>query len=67
LAWVVAGVGLLMLLLTIVFAVLRRSLGDLPGQTSWYGDVLFALAISVALIVGGFVAYRLPRNPSAGW
>jgi hypothetical protein len=66
LAWVVAGVGLLMLLLTILFAVLRRSLGNLPGQTSWYGDVLFALSISVALVVGGFVAYRLPRNP-IGW
>ncbi len=66
LAWVVAGVGLSMLLLAVLFAVLRRPAGDLQGQPSWYGDVIFFMAISVSLGVGGFVASRLPRNPY-GW
>lgn len=62
----IAALGLAMLSLAILFAVLRRSTGELPGQPSWYGDVLFFVAISVSLVVGGFVAYRLPRNPY-GW
>lgn len=66
LALVVAGVGLFMLLLSMLFAVLRRPAGDLPGQPSWYSDVLFAVAISVSLFVGGYVAYKLPCN-IYGW
>lgn len=55
-----------MLGLAMVLAAMRAPLGDLPSQPLWYGDIIFSVAMAVSLIVGGFVASRLPRNPY-GW
>jgi hypothetical protein len=66
LAWVVAGTGLAMMAAAMLLAVRRAPLGPVESQPTWYGDLIFMAALSVSLVVGGFVASRLPRNPY-GW
>jgi hypothetical protein len=66
LAWVVTGVGLALLALAIGFVVLRSRAGPLPNEPAWYNDLIVTVSLAVAILVGGFVAARLPRNPY-GW
>jgi hypothetical protein len=66
LAWVVAAAGLVVLALAMVFIVLRIPAGPLPNEPTWYGDLILTASLSVSLVVGGFVASSLPRNPY-GW
>ncbi len=66
LAWIVTGGGLMLLLLAMLLAVLRAPAGALPNEPTWYGDLIVTASLGVAIVVGGFVAARLPRNPY-GW
>lgn len=66
LAWIVSGIGLALLLLGMYLAILRRPAGELASEPTWIGEIVFAAAMSVSLIVGGFVASRQPRNVY-GW
>lgn len=66
LAWIVTGGGLVLLLLAMIVAVLRAPAGPLPNEPTWFGDLIVTASLGVAIVVGGFVASRLPRNPY-GW
>jgi len=66
LAWIVTGLGMALLFLALGLIVLRAPACLLPDITPWYSDFLVTAAVGVAIIVGGFVAARLPRNPY-GW
>lgn len=66
LAWAIMGAGLALLALAILFTLLRAPAGLLPGETAWYNDLIITTSLSVAIVVGGFVAARLPRN-AYGW
>ncbi len=66
LAWAVMGVGLALLALAMIFTILRAPADPLPGETAWYNDLIITASLSVAIVVGGFVAARLPRNVY-GW
>ena len=66
LAWIVTRLGMALLFLALGLIVLRAPAGLLPDITPWYSDFLVTAAVAYAIIVGGFVAARLPRNPTAG-
>lgn len=66
LALIVTVGGLALLALAMVFTVLRAPAGELPNDPAWYNDLILTAALSVAIVVGGFVAWRLPRN-AYGW
>lgn len=66
LAWVITALGLAWLFLALGLIVWRAPAGPLPDITPWYSDFLVTAAVGVAIVVGGFVAARLPRNPY-GW
>lgn len=66
LAWGLTGVGLALLAAAMVFVLLNIPAGDLPNQSTWYDDLIITASLAVAIVVGGFVAARLPRNPY-GW
>lgn len=66
LAWVVTGFGLALWVLAMIFTALRAPAGPLPGETGWGNDLIITASLGVAIVVGGFVAARLPRNPY-GW
>ena len=66
LAWIVTVTGLVILFLAMAFAVLRAPAGPLPGEPLWYSDLIVTASLGVAIVVGGFVAARLQRNPY-GW
>lgn len=65
-AWLIAGFGLVLWALAMIFSVLRAPAGVLPGEASWTNDLIITASLGVAIVVGGFVAARLPRNPY-GW
>ncbi len=66
LAWFVAAVGLALVAGAVVMSLLRSSVPARPGDTPWSSDLIVTASLAVAVIVGGFVAARLPRNPY-GW
>ncbi len=66
LALFVTGGALGLLVLGMVFTVLRAPAGPLPNEPLWYNDLIVTAALSVGILVGGFVAWRLPRN-AYGW
>lgn len=66
LAWSITVAGLATLLLAMLFVLLRAPAGPLPNEPLWYSDLIVTASLGVAIIVGGFVAARLPRNPY-GW
>jgi hypothetical protein len=66
LAWVVTAAGLALLLLAMIFAVLRAPAGQLPNEPPLYGELIVTASLAAAIVVGGFVAARLPRN-LYGW
>ena len=66
-AWAVAAAGLLITAAAMAFVVANRDLDGPPGLTpSLPADLLWALAFSAFLLVGGLVASRRPGNP-VGW
>jgi hypothetical protein len=65
-AWVLTGIGLVLLVLAMVFVILNIPAGLLPNEAAWYDDLIITASLSVAIVVGGYVAARLPRNPY-GW
>jgi DNA-binding SARP family transcriptional activator len=66
-AWAVAAAGLLITAGAMAFVVANRDLDGPPGLTpSLPADLLWALAFSAFLVVGGMVAARRPGNP-VGW
>lgn len=66
LAWLATAAGLIMLGGAVVLILLRATRAPRPGDPLWYNDLLVTLSLAVAIVVGGFVAARLPRNPY-GW
>ena len=66
LALIATAAGLGLLILGMAFTVLRAPAGPLPNEPAWYNDLIVTAALSVAIVVGGFVAWRLPRN-AYGW
>ncbi len=66
LAWLVTAVGLALLAGAVVLILLRRTVPPLPGDDLWYYDLIVTAPLAVAIVVGGFVAARLPRN-LYGW
>jgi hypothetical protein len=66
LAWILTGAGLVLLALAMLFILLNIPAGRLPNEATWYDDLIITASLSVAILVGGFVASRLPRNPY-GW
>lgn len=66
LAWLVTAAGLATLSLAMLFVLLRAPAGPLPNEPLWYADLIVTASLGVAIVVGGFVAARLPRNPY-GW
>jgi len=66
LAWIVTAAGLVLLVTGMILTTLRAPAAPLPGEPLWYHDLLVTASLSVAIVVGGFVAARLPRNPY-GW
>ncbi len=66
LAWLTTGFGLALLLLGMIFTALRTPAGPLPSEPAWYADLIVTASLGVAIVVGGFVAARLPRN-LYGW
>ena len=66
LAWIVTAIGLFLLALAMLFILLNIPAGRLPNESTWYDDLIITASLSVAIVVGGFVASRLPRNPY-GW
>ena len=65
-AWALTGVGLALLALATAFIILNIPAGRLPNEAAWYDDLIITASLAVAIVVGGFVAARLPRNPY-GW
>ena len=45
---------------------LRSTVPPRPGDQPWLNDLIVTAPLAVAIVVGGFVAARLPRNPY-GW
>ena len=66
LAWLVTAAGLALLAGAVSLILLRSSLPPRPGDQLWYNDLIVTAPLAVAIVVGGFVAARLPRNPY-GW
>jgi hypothetical protein len=66
LALIVTAAGLGLLILGMAFTVLRAPVGPLPNEPTWYNDLIVTAALSVGIVVGGLVAWRLPRN-AYGW
>lgn len=66
LAWVITFVGLGLLALAMLFIVLNIPAGVMPNEATWYDDLIITASLAVAIVVGGYVAARLPRNPY-GW
>lgn len=66
LAWLATGFGLVLLALAMLFVLLNIPAGRMPNEAAWYDDLIITASLSVAILVGGFVAARLPRN-SYGW
>ncbi|MBX7251200.1 MAG: hypothetical protein K1X50_04390 [Candidatus Promineofilum sp.] len=66
LAWAVTAAGLALLAGAVVLILLRAARAPRPGDAAWYNDLIITASLAVAIIVGGFVAARLPRNPY-GW
>ena len=66
LAWLVTAFGLALLSGAVILILLRSSIPPRPGDQLWYNDLLVTASLAVAIVVGGFVAARLPRN-LYGW
>ena len=66
LAWLVTAAGLALLAGAVALILLRRTVPPLPGDDLWYYDLIVTAPLAVAILVGGFVAARLPRN-LYGW
>ena len=66
LAWLVTAGGLLLLAAALALTVRRAPAPTLPGDQRWDYDLIVTASLAVAIVVGGFVAARLPRNPY-GW
>ena len=66
LAWLVTAFGLALLSGAVILILLRSSVPPRPGDQLWYNDLLVTASLAVAIVVGGFVAARLPRN-LYGW
>ena len=63
-AWGLAAAGLLITAAAMAFLVANRDLDGPPGLTpSLPADLLWAIAFSAFLLVGGLVASRRPGNP----
>ncbi len=66
LAWLVTAAGLALLAGAAVLILLRSTVPPRPGDQPWLNDLIVTAPLAVAIVVGGFVAARLPRNPY-GW
>ena len=66
LAWAVTAAGLALLAGAVVLILLRATRAPRPDDVAWYNDLIVTASLAVAIVVGGFVAARLPRNPY-GW
>jgi hypothetical protein len=66
LAWLVTAAGLALLAGAVILILLRSTVPALPGDQPWTSDLLVTASLAVAIVVGGFVAARLPRN-LYGW
>ena len=66
LAWLVTAGGLLLLAAALALTVRRAPAPTLPGDQRWDYDLIVTASLAVAIVVGGFVAARLPRNVY-GW
>jgi hypothetical protein len=66
LAWLVTTVGLALLAGAVALILRRSTVPARPGDQLWYNDLIVTASLAVAIIVGGFVAARLPRN-LYGW
>ena len=66
LAWLVTAAGLALLAGAVLLILLLSTVPARPGDSIWYNDLLVTASLAVAIVVGGFVAARLPRN-LYGW
>ena len=66
LAWLVTAAGLALLAGAVILILLRSTVSPRPGDQPWLNDLIVTAPLAVAIVVGGFVAARLPRNPY-GW
>jgi hypothetical protein len=66
LAWLVTAAGLALLAGAVGLILLRSTVPPRPGDQLWINDLIVTAPLAVAIVVGGFVAARLPRNPY-GW
>ena len=66
LAWLVTAAGLALLAGAVILILLRSTVSPRPGAQPWLNDLIVTAPLAVAIVVGGFVAARLPRNPY-GW
>ena len=66
LAGLVTAAGLALLAGAVILILLRSAAPPRPGDQPWANDLIITASLAVAIVVGGFVAARLPRNPY-GW
>jgi hypothetical protein len=64
-AWLIAGLTLLLMLGSMLFAFLSRS-ADIPAEFAPQGRIVWLLGFTSAPIVGALIASRQPDNPY-GW
>ena len=60
LAWLVTAAGLALLAGAVLLILLLSTVPARPGDSIWYNDLLVTASLAVAIVVGGFVAARLP-------